>query len=347
MGIFRIIRGDITQCKVDAIVNEANPSLLGGGGVDGAIHSAAGPGLLAACRKLGGCTPGEAKITEGFHLPARYVIHTPGPVYQGGTKGEEKILASCYQNSLKIAASYGLKTVAFPSISTGIYGYPVEKASRTAVREILIFLRTQSMIKEVTMICFDAGTQKAYEEAWREINEVDFTIQKAEESDLADIRKLMKKTVVHMENSDWFYDGGKDFLVTCLKEDETTGFAVIARVKGGTKKGSLAGCFLVEIPGDVEYNLGKDLGFSKEQLLVSAHMDTAVVDPLYRGHHLQDRMMEACEKEMKKRGIHYLLVTVHPDNPYSLSNVRKRGYQIRKTKEKYGGSLRHILCKEV
>ena len=158
-----------------------------------AIHSAAGPGLLAACRKLGGCTPGEAKITEGFHLPARYVIHTPGPVYQGGTKGEEKILASCYQNSLKIAASYGLKTVAFPSISTGIYGYPVEKASRTAVREILTFLRTQSMIKEVTMICFDAGTQKAYEEAWREINEVDFTIQKAEESDLADIRKLMKK----------------------------------------------------------------------------------------------------------------------------------------------------------
>ena len=135
------------------------------------------------------------------------MIHTPGPVYQGGTKGEEKILASCYQNSLKIAASYGLKTVAFPSISTGIYGYPVEKASRTAVREILTFLRTQSMIKEVTMICFDAGTQKAYEEAWREINEVDFTIQKAEESDLADIRKLMKKTVVHMENSDWFYDG--------------------------------------------------------------------------------------------------------------------------------------------
>ena len=161
MGIFRIIRGDITQCKVDAIVNAANPSLLGGGGVDGAIHSAAGPGLLAACRKLGGCTPGEAKITEGFHLPARYVIHTSGPVYQGGTKGEEKILASCYQNSLKIAASYGLKTVAFPSISTGIYGYPVEKASRTAVREILTFLRTQSMIKEVTMICFDAGTQKA------------------------------------------------------------------------------------------------------------------------------------------------------------------------------------------
>lgn len=343
MGGFQIICGDITRCDVDAIVNAANPTLLGGGGVDGAIHAAAGPELLEECKKFHGCRRGEAKITKGYHLPARYIIHTPGPVYQGGNYGEEKILAACYRNSLRLAASYGLESVAFPSISTGIYGYPVTLAAKTAVREILTFLHTQSIVNTVMMVCFDKRTMEIYEEELAKIRDVEIVIQKAREEDLEEIQALMRKTVEYMENPDWFYEGGKEFLVTCLKEDETTGFAVTAR----TKEGALAGCFLVEIPGMAEYNLGIDLGFDDEQLQISAHMDTAIVDPLYRGQGLQGRMMEACEEEMKKRGIRYLLATVHPDNPYSLSNVQKLGYQTRKTKEKYGGSLRHILCKEI
>lgn len=234
--------------------------------------------------------------------------------------------------------------MAFPSISTGIYGYPVSLAAKTAVREIITFLHTQSIVREVVMVCFDEETKKTYDEAYREIGQAEFVIQKAKETDLADIQKLMETTVAYMENPDWFYEDGKEFLEACVKEEENRGFAVIARTK---KDGIPAGCFLVEIPGDVPYNLGNDLGFSKEQLLLSAHMDTAAVDPLYRGHHLQDRMMEVCEEEMKKRGMHYLLATVHPDNPYSLFNVQKRGYGIQATKEKYGRSLRHILCKEI
>ena len=316
MGTFRIIKGDITKCRADAIVNAANPSLLGGGGVDGAIHRAAGPELLEECRTLNGCRPGEAKITKGYRLPADYVIHTPGPVYRGGNCGEEQILASCYRNSLKLAAAYERNTVAFPSISTGIYGYPVSLAAKTAVREILTFLHTQSTVREVVMVCFDEETKKAYEEAYQEIGQTEFVIRKAGGADLADIQKLMETTVAYMENPDWFYEDGKEFLETCVKEEENAGFAVIARTK---QEGIPAGCFLVEIPGA----------------------------PLYRGHHLQDRMMEVCEEEMKKRGMRYLLATVHPDNPYSLSNVQKRGYGIRATKEKYGRSLRHILCKEI
>lgn len=343
MGRLQIICGDITRCDADAIVNAANPTLLGGGGVDGAIHAAAGPELLEECRKLHGCKRGEAKITKGFRLPARYVIHTPGPVYQGGDNGEEEVLAACYRNSLRLAASYGLKSVAFPSISTGIYGYPVALAAKTAVREILTFLHTQSTVNTVTMVCFDKRTMETYEEAFGKIRNSEFVIEKAGENDLEEIQELMRKTVEYMENPDWFYEGGKEFLITCLKEDETTGFAVTAR----TKEGTLAGCFLVEIPGMAEYNLGRDIGFDDGQLQISAHMDTAIVDPLYRGQGLQRRMMEVCEEEMKKRGIHYLLATVHPDNPYSLSNVQKLGYQIRKTKKKYGGSIRHILFKEI
>lgn len=343
MGGFHIVYGDITQCEADAIVNAANPTLLGGGGVDGAIHAAAGPGLLEECRTLHGCKRGEAKITKGYRLPARYVIHTPGPVYQGGDHGEEQILASCYRNSLGLALSYGLESVAFPSISTGIYGYPAAPAADIAVREILTFLHTQSTVRTVTMVCFDEKTKNVYDKAAGKIRDAEFLIEKAEEKDLEEIQNLMNKTVEYMENPDWFYEGEKEFLTICLKEDETTGFAVTAR----TKEGVLAGCFMVEIPGLAEYNLGNDLGFTKEQLLDSAHMDTAIVDPLYRGHGLQGRMMKVCEEEMKKRGIHYLLATVHPDNPYSLSNVQKLGYQIRKTKEKYGGSIRHILCKEI
>lgn len=149
-----ILQGDITMLAVDAIVNAANNSLLGGGGVDGAIHAAAGPELLAECRKLGGCRTGEAKITKGYRLPAGYVIHTVGPVWHGGTRGESDLLAGCYRNSLDLAARNGIRTLAFPSISTGIYGYPVEEASKIALTEILHFLASHHEMEKVVVVCF-------------------------------------------------------------------------------------------------------------------------------------------------------------------------------------------------
>jgi O-acetyl-ADP-ribose deacetylase (regulator of RNase III) len=155
-----VIQGDITQQHVDAIVNAANNSLLGGGGVDGAIHKAAGPGLLAECMELNGCATGEAKITGGYDLPAKWVIHTVGPVWRGGNQGEDDLLARCYRNSLTLAAREGLKTVAFPSISTGAYGFPVERAAQIAVREIKRFLERVPSIERVTIVCFG---QKAYD----------------------------------------------------------------------------------------------------------------------------------------------------------------------------------------
>jgi O-acetyl-ADP-ribose deacetylase (regulator of RNase III) len=149
-----IIRADITQLNVDAIVNAANPSLLGGGGVDGAIHRAAGPQLLEACRPLRGCHTGDAKITEGFRLPARYVIHTVGPVWRGGTQGEEALLASAYRRSLEVAKDNGVRTIAFPSISTGAYGFPFDQATTIALREITRFLEAHDLPEEVTLVAF-------------------------------------------------------------------------------------------------------------------------------------------------------------------------------------------------
>ena len=160
-----VVQGDITKMKVDAIVNAANSSLLGGGGVDGAIHRAAGPELVAECATLGGCATGEAKITRGYKLPAKHVIHTVGPVWHGGTHDEDKLLANCYRNSLRIAAERGLKTIAFPAISTGIYGFPSERACRIAVDTVREFLAGHPAIKKVSFVCFDTLTFGLYKNA--------------------------------------------------------------------------------------------------------------------------------------------------------------------------------------
>ena len=160
-----IIQGDITKQAVDAIVNAANCSLLGGGGVDGAIHRAAGPELLAECRTLNGCKTGEAKITKGYRLPARYVIHTPGPVWHGGNKGEAELLRSCYLNCLALASENGCKTVDFPSISTGVYHFPLEKASGIAIGAIAEYLSAHPELERVRMVCFDERTKGYYEAA--------------------------------------------------------------------------------------------------------------------------------------------------------------------------------------
>ena len=164
-----IIQGDITKQQVDAIVNAANRSLLGGGGVDGAIHRAAGPELLAETRTLGGCPTGEARITKGYRLPAKYVIHTVGPVWRGGDHNEDELLASCYRNSLKLAVENGVHTIAFPAISTGVYRFPLERATRIALSGVKGFLEQDDSIEKVIFVCFDRRTYDVYQRLFWEI----------------------------------------------------------------------------------------------------------------------------------------------------------------------------------
>jgi len=162
----KIVQGDITKLDVDAIVNAANNSLLGGGGVDGAIHRTAGPGLLEETRKIGGCPTGDARVSGGYNLPARWVIHTVGPVWKGGGQNEEKLLADCYRNSLQAAVEKGAKTVAFPAISTGVYGFPLKRATEIAMRETRQFLENDDRPDQVIFVCFSKEALKTYEETF-------------------------------------------------------------------------------------------------------------------------------------------------------------------------------------
>lgn len=168
-GRVALVQGDITKLAVDAIVNAANMSLLGGGGVDGAIHRVAGPGLLAECEGLGGAQTGEAKITSGHRLPARFVIHAVGPVWQGGGRGEDELLASCYREAMRLAGERALCSIAFPAISTGIYRFPVERATRVAVAEVVRELGARPSIERVVFCCFSSPDREIYERVLNEL----------------------------------------------------------------------------------------------------------------------------------------------------------------------------------
>jgi O-acetyl-ADP-ribose deacetylase len=169
MDRIAVQRGDITKLAVECIVNAANSALAGGGGVDGAIHRAAGPRLAAACRRIGGCPTGEARLTEGYDLPARWVIHAVGPIYRDGRHGEPALLAACYRNALSLALTHEVRTIAFPAISCGVYGYPVAEAATIAVREVAGFLEHDTTFEQIVFCCFSVDVELAYLEAMEEI----------------------------------------------------------------------------------------------------------------------------------------------------------------------------------
>ncbi len=168
-GRIEIVEGDITRQQVDVIVNAANTTLLGGGGVDGAIHRAAGPELFEECRTLGGCPTGEAKITKGYRLPAKWVVHTPGPVWHGGRQHESELLANCYRNSLELAVQHGARSVAFPAISTGVYDFPLARATRIAFREVTRFLDQAPALEKVVFVCFGKEALACYQHVREEL----------------------------------------------------------------------------------------------------------------------------------------------------------------------------------
>ena len=165
----RIVKGDLTTQEVDAIVNAANNSLLGGGGVDGAIHRAAGPELLEESRKIGGCPTGEARVSKGYRLPARWVIHTVGPIWSGGRKNEENLLAGCYRNSFKAAVDLKINSIAFPSISTGVYRFPLQRATEIVMAETKRFLETESTLNKVVFVCFGEKALQTYQEVFKRV----------------------------------------------------------------------------------------------------------------------------------------------------------------------------------
>ena len=173
MAKIELIQGDITKLEVDAIVNAANKSLLGGGGVDGAIHRAAGRELLEECKTLNGCKTGQAKITKGYNLPAKYVIHTVGPVWSGGKYNEDDLLTNCYRNSLKMASKHGLSTIAFPNISTGVYHFPKERAAAIAISTVGDYLRQDESIQKVYFVCFDNDNYQIYQKKLKEEGLID------------------------------------------------------------------------------------------------------------------------------------------------------------------------------
>lgn len=170
MGKIELIQGDITEKEVDAIVNAANTSLLGGGGVDGAIHRAAGPELLEECRKIGGCPTGEARITKGYRLPAKHVIHTVGPIWYGGRQGEDELLRKCYENSLELAEKNQVKSIAFPSISTGAYRFPIKQASQIAIHATRAFLRRTKVVEKAVFVCYSQADYDVYRNQLRDVN---------------------------------------------------------------------------------------------------------------------------------------------------------------------------------
>ena len=166
MNRFSIVTGDITRSGAEAIVNAANTTLLGGSGVDGAIHRAAGPKLLAECRTLGGCETGQAKLTRGYNLPARFVLHTPGPIWRGGDHGEPALLASCYRSCLLLATKHGIESIDFSSISTGVYGYPIPLAATVALKAIMEYLETHDQPEQVRLVCHSEATARIYRQTW-------------------------------------------------------------------------------------------------------------------------------------------------------------------------------------